>query len=151
MNPIRLADVLRPDTVFLDLDAPDRFVLIREVSARLGRESTVTDTDQLARDAILREEELSTGIDHGIAMPHARSDAVTRLTCAFVRPARPVDFGSADGRPCDLIFFSAVPRACVDQYLHFTAAVVRRLQGDGVVNQLRDAESAEQIISALGI
>ncbi|MBS1261550.1 MAG: PTS system mannose-specific EIIBCA component [Calditrichaeota bacterium] len=151
MNPIHLSEKIQPENLFFDLDAADRFELIRQVTGRLEGRDGVLDAKELARDAITREQELSTGIDRGVAMPHARTNAVGALICAFVRPVQPIDFGSADGKPCDLIFFSAVPRRCVDQYLHLTAAIVRRLQQDNVIDRLRGARSASDVLAALGI
>lgn len=151
MNHIRLSEKIIPERIFFDLEASDRFEFIREVSRRLSGSEGISDADQMAQDAIIREEELSTGIDRGIAMPHARTNAVKELICAFVRPSEPVDFGSADGKPCDLIFFSAVPRKAVDQYLHLTAAIVRRLQKNGTTEKLRAASSKEDVLDALGI
>ncbi|MCB2213664.1 PTS sugar transporter subunit IIA [bacterium] len=151
MKKNRLHDKLTDDNVFLGVEASDRYELIREVAKRLGQIEDVSDVKQLAEDAIQREKELSTGIDRGIAMPHARTNAVSQLICAFVRPAQPIDFGSEDGKPCDLIFFSAVPRKCVDQYLHFTAGIVRQLQKPGAREGLRSAQNAKDVLSALGL
>ncbi len=151
MKTVNLQEKLRPDSVFLDLDVNDRFELIRVVSEKLGGMNEVIDSSLLAVDACQREEELSTGIDRGIAMPHARTNAVSDLICAFARPSHPVDFNSSDGHACDIVFFSAVPRKFVDQYLHFTAAIVRKLQRQDVVDSLRQATSAAEILQALGI
>jgi mannitol/fructose-specific phosphotransferase system IIA component (Ntr-type) len=151
MKTINLKEKLHQGNVFLDVDVVDRFDVIRLIAGRLKDHEVVGDISQLAEDAINREEELSTGIDRGIAMPHARTNAVSDLICAFVRPANPVDFGSADGQPCDLIFFSAVPRKCVDQYLHFTAAIVRKLQRPEVLEGLRKANNAQETLTVLGI
>ncbi len=151
MKAIGLTGQLNLESIFLDVDATDRMSLIREVSARMVDHKEVIDATQLAEDAITREKELSTGIDRGIAMPHARTDAVSSLICAFVRPKQPVDFLSEDGKPCDLIFFSAVPRKCVDQYLFFTAAIVRKLHQQQVLDSLRNAKNRREVLTALGI
>lgn len=149
MKTINLREKLSVENVFLEIDAKDRFDLIQQVAKKLAVREEVSDSGSLAEAALQREEELSTGIDRGIAMPHARTDAVSGLICAFVRPKNPIDFGSADGRPCDLVFFSAVPRKFVDQYLHFTAAIVRKLQKSEILEGLRSAKTPTDVLTAL--
>lgn len=142
--------VLTTDQIVLGMDATDRYDLIRQ-AARLLQDTTdvVRDLDQLVADAIDREEELATGIEHGVAMPHARTRAVTGLRAAFIRPRNPVDFGSPDGGESDIIFFSAIPMDNVDAYLHLTASLVRRLHNPRVLDQLRDAQSPDDVLRTL--
>ena len=68
-------------------------------------------------DAVLdREAKSPTGIGEGIAVPHARTDAVTRSTLSFCRSADGVDFGGPDGEPARLLFLLLVPPACPETH-----------------------------------
>ena len=70
-----------------------------------------------------REELASTGIGHGVAVPHARIDGIGESRAAFLRLARPVDFNAADGEPVDLVLALVVPAHYVQQHLEFLAEV----------------------------
>ncbi len=134
--------------IFLDVDAKDRYTLIREVARWLAEDPSVTDCEKLAEDAINREDEMATGINAGVALPHARTSAVNKMILAFARPKQPVDFNSPDDRDADLVFFSAIPSNCVDEYLKMTAALVRFLSRDGVKSKLRSAQSEAEVLEA---
>ncbi len=146
-----LKNSLRPETVFLDIEADDCFTLIREISNKINRENLVIDSERLAEDAITREQEMPTGINAGIALPHARTSAVSRMVLAFARPAKPVDFSSPDGNPSDLILFSAIPLDCIDEYLKITAHLVRRLSRQEVASDLRNAKTPGEVLELLGL
>ncbi|HEB84077.1 MAG TPA: PTS sugar transporter subunit IIA [Bacteroidetes bacterium] len=146
-----LGELLTPQHIFLDMHAEDRFSLIRRICENLNSDPVVRNAETLAEAAITREEEMSTGIENGVALPHARTNAVTHLLLAFVRPERPLDFSAPDSQPVDLVFFSAVPPRCVDEYLKLTASIVRLLQKPGVVDGLRAADTPEAVRSCLGM
>jgi len=151
MKAFNLADVLTSDTIFFDMKGDTRSDLIRRICERLADRDEVVSAERMAEAAIEREEELPTGIEKGIALPHARTNAVKKLVCAFIRPATPIDFSSPDGEPSDLIFFSAIPTDCVDEYLRLTAGLIRKLHTPGVIDELRNANTTSDILKALGI
>ncbi|MCB2200481.1 PTS sugar transporter subunit IIA [bacterium] len=150
MKSFHLPDVLRRENIFFDLPGTTSSELIRNIAAKLAECDEIRDADKMALAAIEREEELPTGIESGIALPHARTDAVRKLLCAFARPANPINFESPDGKPCDLVFFAAVPTDGVDDYLHLTASLIRKLHHTDVADQLRNANSADDILKVLG-
>lgn len=131
--------------LLVDVEVEDRFDLIRKISESLKDDPSIRDADQVAEAAISREEEMSTGIDGGIALPHARTASAEKLVLAFIRPSKPVDFMSPDNQPADLIFFSAIPERCIDEYLKLIAKLVRWLQVPGICDSLRSAKSVEEL------
>ena len=146
MKAFHLPEVLHTENIFFDVPGSTATELIRNIAKRLSERSEIRDAEKMASAAIEREEELPTGIEAGIALPHARTDAVRKLLCAFVRPAKPVDFSSPDGQPADLIFFAAIPTDGVNEYLRLTASLIRKLHRTDVADQLRNANSADEIL-----
>ena len=92
-------DLLPAERVRTGLDVQDKAGLIDRLAAILAAEGDVG----VARDALAARERLgSTGLGHGVAIPHGRSAKVSEARAAFVRLAEPIDFGADDGKPVDL-------------------------------------------------
>jgi len=149
MKQLQLSEIFSEERVFLDLEVSDRFEAIEKVTALLKNRKEVLNADTMRKAAIEREEELSTGLQHGIAMPHARTSAVNSLLCAFARLSQAVDFQAPDGVKSDLLFFSAIPQDGLDTYLHLTAALVRKLNNPKVRESLRAASSKSEVVEIL--
>lgn len=103
-----MSDMITADLVDLDLTADTKEAATRSLAERLVRAGRVTDLDGFLADVAAREEQMPTGLDGGIGIPHCRSEHVTEPSLAFGRSAAGVDFGAPDG-PADLIFLIAAP------------------------------------------
>ncbi|MBC9726637.1 PTS sugar transporter subunit IIA [Streptomyces sp. TRM68367] len=140
-----MPDLITADLVDLDLRAADRHEAVRSLAARLAAGGRVTDLDGFLADARDREEQLSTGIEGGIGIPHARSVHVTRPTLAFGRSADGIDFGAADG-PADLVFLIAAPAGGDAAHLDILASLARRLVHLSFRQALRHAPDAQTVV-----
>src|SRR6266704_3432739 len=114
--------IITPDLVDLGLEAPDRQTATRQLAQRLAGQGRVTDLDGFLADVAAREQQMPTGIEGGIGIPHARSAHVTEPTLAFARSAAGVDYGAADG-PAHLIFLIAAPAGGGAQHMAILAAL----------------------------
>ncbi|MEI5583891.1 MULTISPECIES: PTS fructose transporter subunit IIABC [unclassified Agromyces] len=141
-----MSDVIEPRLV--SLDAPlgaDKAAVIRALAGAVVATGRATDPDALFADAWAREEKDSTGVPGGIAIPHAKSDAVTVPTLAAARLPEGVDFGSFDG-PADLVFLIAVPSASTQEHLTVLSTLARSLIRDDFVASLRSAPDADTFV-----
>jgi mannitol/fructose-specific phosphotransferase system IIA component (Ntr-type) len=144
-----LSDLLRPESILLDLNSPDRDQAIARLVAALGLPGTPADTDAL-RDAVLaREAAGSTGIGGGVAIPHARTGRVGSPRLAIGRPSPPLDFKSADDKPVDLVFLLAVPESDPKAHLKILAALSRIASDEGLLGRLRAAAAPSDLYSLL--
>lgn len=137
------------DQGLVSLDAPlgaDKAEVIRALAERVVAEGRATDADALFADAWAREEKDSTGVPGGIAIPHAKSDAVTRPTLAAARLPEGVDFGSFDG-PADLVFLIAVPTASTQAHLAVLSTLARSLIREDFVASLRAAPDTATFVA----
>src|SRR6476661_6482453 len=100
----------------------------------------------LAADAWAREQKDETGLPGGIAIPHAKSAAVTEPTLAFARLAPGVDFGAPDG-PADLVFLIAAPEGAAEAHLAVLSKLARSLMQEDFTGGLRAAGSADEVVS----
>ncbi|GAA5126399.1 PTS sugar transporter subunit IIA [Haloechinothrix salitolerans] len=141
-----MSDLITADLVDLDLTGEDRHQATAALANRLAKQGRVTDVEGFLSDVRAREEQMPTGIEGGIGIPHARSEHVTAPSLAFGRCAGGVDFGAADG-PADLVFLIAAPNG--DEHMTILASLARRLVHDSFKNALRTAPDADAVVTLI--
>ncbi|UNM16830.1 PTS sugar transporter subunit IIA [Streptomyces formicae] len=135
-----LSGYLTGQTVKVRLDAREKDAAIREMAAMLATTGRVADPEELVRAAFAREEQGTTGLGEEIAIPHAKTDAVTAPVVGFARSAEGVEWGSLDGTKARLIFMITVPEAAAgDEHLRILAMLSRKLM---------DADFRERLMAA---
>lgn len=138
------SELITQDLVELDLADIDRQAAVRSLAQRLVAAGRVTDLDRFLADVEAREEQMPTGLEGGIGIPHCRSSAVAAPTLAFARSARGIDFGASDG-PAHLIFLIAAPEGEDSQHMTVLAALARRLVRAEFKQALLDATDAADL------
>lgn len=133
-----IADFLAPENVGLDLGITDKARLIQTLSEMAG---TATGVARATIGQALQSREAfgSTGIGGGIALPHAAVPGLAVTFGLFQRLARPLPFGSVDGRPVDLVFLLLLPHADRSADLRALSAIARKLRSRQVLAALRAA------------
>ncbi|TAJ71486.1 MAG: PTS IIA-like nitrogen-regulatory protein PtsN [Phenylobacterium sp.] len=96
-----------------------------------------------------REVAGSTGVGHGVAVPHARLEGLQRMRGVFVRLEQPVEFESVDDQPVDLLFALFAPKNAGAEHLRALARVSRLLRQGELREQLRKARSADAVHALL--
>ncbi|BAU33272.1 PTS fructose transporter subunit IIABC [Microcella alkaliphila] len=149
-----MSPTITPQLVSLDADlGPDKAAVIRALAARVVAEGRATDADALFADAWAREEQDETGLPGGIAIPHAKSSAVTEPALAFARLAPGVDFGAPDG-PADLVFLIAAPADAPEAHLAVLSKLARHLMQEEFTSGLRaattEADVVQLVLEAIG-
>ncbi len=142
---------LNKDLIRLDLKASRREEAIRELGEAMQGVRGVKDQGRFMNDVIDRERLGTTGIGNGVAIPHARSDAVDRLVIAFGRSRKGVEFDSLDGKPATLIFLMGTPTSNVQPYLRTLAHLSRLLQKEEMRNSLLEAKDASGIMKVFKV
>ncbi len=101
-------------------------------------------------DAVVEREKLgSTGVGHGVAIPHARTPLVDQVCGVFGRLKQPVDFDAVDGRPADLIFLLLAPEDAGAEHLKALAQVSRLFRREDIRRSLRAAPDAQAMTHIL--
>ncbi|MGS1092158.1 PTS fructose transporter subunit IIABC [Corynebacterium sanguinis] len=142
-------DLIRLELVALDVDAGGH---PREVIAHLAglveSAGRTNDSAQLIADVTAREGKAPTGVAGRIAIPHARSSAVSVPTLAFARLRHPVDFSGPDG-PADLVFLIAAPADGSKAHLSILSTLARALVREQFVEKLRAATDPQAAVEAI--
>lgn len=144
-----MSDLITPALVRLDADlGSDKHEVIRALAGVVAGADRAVDADQLAADALAREETSPTGLAGGIAIPHCRTTGVDEPTLVFARLVPPVDFGAKDG-PADLAFLIAAPAGGDATHLQLLTKLARALVKPAFTDALRGARSAEEVVAAI--
>ncbi|MFJ5027032.1 fructose-specific PTS transporter subunit EIIC [Streptomyces sp. NPDC088560] len=145
-----LSGYLSGRTVRVALAAGDKEAAIREMAELLGRSGRVSDVDELVATALRREEQGTTGLGEEIAIPHAKTDAVSAPVVGFARSAEGVEWGSLDGTKARLVFMIAVPEAAAgDEHLRILALLSRKLMDPGFRERLLAAPDERAVLDVL--
>ncbi|MEU5535304.1 fructose-specific PTS transporter subunit EIIC [Streptomyces sp. NPDC020362] len=149
--PEVLSGHLTERTVRTALAADGKEAAIREMAQLLSRSGRVTDVEELVAVALRREEQGTTGLGEEIAIPHAKTDAVTAPVVGFARSDRGVEWGSLDGTKARLVFMIAVPEAAAgDEHLRILALLSRKLMDPGFRERLLAAADERAVLDVLG-
>ncbi|WP_169582289.1 fructose-specific PTS transporter subunit EIIC [Microbacterium thalassium] len=142
-----MSHTITPGLVSLDVGlGADKAAVIRALAARVVAQGRATDADALFADAWAREEKDETGLPGGIAIPHAKSAAVTEPSLAFARLSPGIDFGAPDG-PADLVFLIAAPEGAAEAHLAVLSKLARSLMQDPFTSGLRAARSDDEVVA----
>ncbi|WP_405375748.1 MULTISPECIES: fructose-specific PTS transporter subunit EIIC [unclassified Microbacterium] len=133
----------------VSIDEPlgsDKRAVIEALAQRVADQGRATDGARLAADAWAREEKDETGLPGGIAIPHAKSAAVTQASLAFARLSPGIDFGADDGG-ADLVFLIAAPDTAAEEHLAVLSKLARSLMRDDFTAGLRAATTADEVLA----
>ncbi|MGN5378937.1 fructose-specific PTS transporter subunit EIIC [Streptomyces lasalocidi] len=145
-----LSGYLSGRTVRVALAAGGKEAAIREMAELLGRSGRVADVDELVASALRREEQGTTGLGEEIAIPHAKTDAVSAPVVGFARSAEGIEWGSLDGTKARLVFMIAVPEAAAgDEHLRILALLSRKLMDPGFRERLSAAPDERAVLGVL--
>jgi len=143
-----LSDLLTPDAVLASLHAQSKKHALQEVCDVAAKLTGLGEREIF--DTILQRERLgSTGVGHGVAIPHGKLHSLDRLVGVFARLIRPVDFEALDDQPVDLVFLLLAPESAGADHLKALARIARILRDTAVAGKLRAAASSEEIYSIL--
>lgn len=138
---------IREELINLDLLSERKEDAIRELARLMESTQGMIDFDLFLEDVFERERLGTTGIGDGIAIPHARTDAVDQLVIALGRSARGVEFESLDGKKVKLLFLMGTPKGSVSHYLKILAQLTRLLKEGTFRDKLLEARDKEIVVS----
>ncbi|GAA3022391.1 PTS fructose transporter subunit IIABC [Tetragenococcus solitarius] len=145
---MNINDLLIKEAMIMDLQATDKKSAIDEMVQKLYDIGRITDIDQFKDGILAREEETSTGLGDGIAMPHAKNNAVKEATVLFAKSKQGVDYEALDGQPTYLFFMIAAPEGADDTHLQALAALSRQLVNQDFVANLKNAQTPDDVQAA---
>ena len=128
MNDVTLEGLLADSAVELDLVRSNKREVIEQLLERLEKAGAVADRHQVLFDLQSREQQGSTALGRGLALPHAKTSGVFKPALAFGRCLAGLDFDSLDGKPVHLVFLLVVPRWQAGLHLRVLSSLSRFLR-----------------------
>ena len=146
---VEITDIITPDGIILDLkNCNSKRQVLKELSQQAAAALGI-DPQRLLEALMERERLGTTGIGHGIAIPHARLPELDHLVGLFARLEQPVDFESLDDQPSDLIFLLLAPDSADADSLKALARISRLLRDPGLRQRLRQEGDRDAVYRML--
>ena len=142
---MKITDILNRDCVRVPLEGADPTTAITELVDLLNDQGCLKDRDLALAAILARERTRSTGIGLGLAVPHGKSAGCRDLVMAIGKPASPIDFGSPDGRPCNMVVLLASPVDKTGPHIQALAGISRLWQSEGFRSAVVSAGSAGEL------
>lgn len=140
-----LKEILSPDCIRCPLEASDKQSAIHELVDVLAQADKISDAEALKEAVWHREQTRTTGIGHGLAIPHGKCDGMKTLSMAIGKPAAPMDFESMDEQPVELIVLLASPTDRTSDHIQALAQVSRMINNASFREQIYQAQDSEAI------
>lgn len=145
---MHLGDLISPEAVIPSLKVKTKKQLLQELSARTGRLTGLSERDIF--DVLWQRERLgSTGLGHGVAIPHAKLPGIKRIVGVFARLTEPVDFDALDGDKVDIVFLLLAPEGAGADHLKALACISRLLRDGQAVEKLRASRDESALYAVL--
>jgi mannitol/fructose-specific phosphotransferase system IIA component (Ntr-type) len=147
--PGKIAALLRPETINLNLPPTDKATALRVVAELLRPTGCVADFDLFCREVLERERVSNTALDADVAIPHARTEQCSEIIIAVGRCPTGIDFETSDHRIVRLVFLIGTPKAMVTEYLRVVGNLARLLRQDQLRRCLLEAPDAASFIKLI--
>jgi PTS system nitrogen regulatory IIA component len=128
------------------LDIGSKKRVLQQLGELLASGAPDLDAEVIFEHLLERERLGSTGLGHGIALPHARAAQVDHAVGAFLQLKDGVDFDAMDDQPVDLAFGLLVPQEATEEHLQLLAGLAAMFSDPALCEQLRAGGSAEQLL-----
>lgn len=146
---MKITDLLTKDTINLSITSKNKSGVIDELIETLNAAGKLSDKTAFREAIMAREEQSTTGVGDGIAIPHAKTSAVKAPAIAFGRTKTGANFDSLDGKPVHLIFMIAAPEGANNTHLEVLSRLSSILLNKEVSQKLMEAETKEEILEII--
>ena len=148
---MKIRELLAVESIELNGCVTDKKDAIEQMVALMAKSGKINDVEKYRAGVFAREEEGTTGIGEGIAIPHCKSDAVSRPGLAAMVVTDGVDYDALDGEKVDLIFLIAAPNTKDNVHLDVLSKLSVLLMDENFTRGLRNAQTIEEFLDVIDI
>ena len=135
--------------VIMNLKPKSKQEIIYELVELLYKNGKIKDTEAVYNAVLERENSMTTGLQDGIALPHAKTDAVDTLCAAVGIVPEGTDFNSLDGKPAQIIILSVAPKSNPGSHLEFLSSISSVLQNEENRKRMLAAKYPKDVVDIL--
>ncbi len=148
---MKLKHVLTEDVIELDLKGSGKQEIIEELLDILMRTGKVSDREDALAQLLAREQKMSTGIQFGVAIPHAKTRAVKELVACIGIKREGVDFAALDGKQSDLFIMTLSSTTRTGPHVQFLAEISMVLKDEQARERILAAGTAKEVLAVFGL
>lgn len=146
---MKIAEILSADRVSQGHTFTSKKKALEELSQLLARAGSGLNAGDILGSLAAREKLGSTGLGHGVAIPHGRLAGVEDSIGAFIRLRHPLDYEAHDGHPVDLIFGLLVPQGATEAHLKHLAAIAEMFSDEAFCKAARSASDDAELFKLI--
>ena len=146
---MKISDLLIKERINLNLQSRDKKSVIREIAKLHDNTGVLTDYEGYVGALNAREEQSSTALEEGIAIPHAKTKYVKQPALAMGRSTEGIDYESMDGEPSHLFFMIAAPAGADNTHIETLARLTQLLLDDDFRISLEKAETPDEVLDII--
>ena len=144
-----LRKILTPALISLNMQAKDKHSAIEELVDILMKTGKISDRDAALRAIFDREDKMSTGIQHGVAIPHGKCDVIDEMVACLGVSKHGIDFEALDGEPSTIFIMTLSPINRTGPHVQFLASISQLLKNKEQRDQILAAATVDDIIALL--
>lgn len=146
---MKLNAILAPDRVTSGISVTSKKKALEELAKLLAKGAGKLSATDIFNGLTAREKLGSTGLGHGVAIPHGRMAGITGSVGAFIKLKHAVDYDAHDGSPVDLMFGLVVPVAATEEHLKHLAAIAEKFSDEDFCKKMRAAKDDAELHALL--
>ena len=142
---LSLAEILNDRCILLDIEEKKKKLVIAKLVGLVADTGIILDPKRIVKGVLDREKQASTGIGHGVAIPHLLADYIDTTIMAFGRTTNAVPFDAIDGQPVNVFFLILGPSGHPTDHLQLLSRLSRLLTHKEFIAELLQAKNAQEI------
>lgn len=146
---MRIIDLLDKRSILLGADVAEKKEVLNQMVDLMSKSGNINDIETYRKGVYAREEESTTGIGEGIAIPHCKSDAVSRPGLAAMTIPKGAEFDALDGQPVNLVFLIAAPNTEDNVHLEVLSKLSVLLMDETFTANLKKAGTVEEFLNVI--
>lgn len=143
---MHISSILEEDFIAIRIPADSKEDALNTMIDMLGKSPKVLDLERVRAAILEREKLMSTGVGHGFAIPHGKTDALEDIIAAFAITEQPIDFQALDNQPVQLIFMLVGKETHVGTHLKLLSRISRLMNNDTFRKELLSANSPKEVL-----
>ena len=143
---MHISSILEEPFIAINLPASSKEEALNRMIDMLGTSPKVLDLERIRSAILEREKLMSTGVGHGFAIPHGKTDALQDIIAAFAITREPIDFQALDNQPVQLIFMLVGKETHVGTHLKLLSRISRLMNNEAFRQQLLAAKTPAEVL-----
>lgn len=148
-NSMSILDLITTESMVVPLVAGDKQEAIDSLVDHMGSTSKLEDVEELKHLVWTRENQRSTGIGNGLAIPHGKSDSISKLVLVIGVLAEPIEFDSVDGKPVKMIALLLSPSDKIAEHIQALGKISRLMNDEDFRDNAYGCQSSKELFDLI--